>query len=171
MVNTEMPSGQRATACVTLLAESVAQLPCELYRRDAQGGRDRATDHPLYDVIHSQPNQKDTSFEYYEQAGCLRWKVMSSPIQRDGAGYPTELIPVHLRKCACCASDGLPYYQLLDYKDQIPPMRSVHHVMAARWLCGRLAHRHQRRHHRLSDGDRTARLGSVSAWCHHGRGD
>ncbi|KAA1494999.1 phage portal protein, partial [Klebsiella pneumoniae] len=42
-------------ACVTLLAESVAQLPCELYRRDKNGGRQRATDHPVYDLIHSQP--------------------------------------------------------------------------------------------------------------------
>ena len=54
-------------ACVTLLAESVAQLPCELYRRGANGGRERATDHPVYDLIHSQPNKKDTSFEYFEQ--------------------------------------------------------------------------------------------------------
>ncbi|WP_410173418.1 phage portal protein [Enterobacter mori] len=54
-------------ACVTLLAESIAQLPVELYQRDEKGGRRRATDHPLYDVIHSQPNRKDTSFEYYEQ--------------------------------------------------------------------------------------------------------
>ncbi|MDE5192690.1 phage portal protein [Citrobacter freundii] len=45
-------------ACVTLLAESVAQLPCELYRRGANGGRERATDHPVYDLIHSQPNKK-----------------------------------------------------------------------------------------------------------------
>ena len=42
-------------ACVTLLAESVAQLPCELYRRD-DDQRLRATDHPLYDLIHNQPN-------------------------------------------------------------------------------------------------------------------
>ena len=68
MVNTETALGVSALrGCVTLLAESLAQLPCELYRRNDKGGRDRATDHPLYDVIHSQPNRKDTSFEYYEQ--------------------------------------------------------------------------------------------------------
>src|SRR5574344_2067402 len=53
-------------ACVTLLAESVAQLPCELYRRDGDK-RERATDHPLYDLIHNQPNQKDSAFEFNEQ--------------------------------------------------------------------------------------------------------
>ena len=50
--------------CVTLLAESVAQLPCEVYKRDGDQ-RKRALDHPLYDLLHNQPNQKDSSFEYF----------------------------------------------------------------------------------------------------------
>ncbi|MDM3347253.1 phage portal protein [Citrobacter sp. Cf116] len=76
-------------ACVTLLAESVAQLPCELYRRGANGGRERATDHPVYDLIHSQPNKKDTSFEYFEQQqGLLGLEGNCySIIDRDGKGY------------------------------------------------------------------------------------
>ncbi|MCO7246369.1 phage portal protein [Halomonas sp. Mc5H-6] len=132
MVNSETALGISALrGCVTLLAESLAQLPCELYRRDDRGGRDRATDHPLYDVIHSQPNRKDTSFEYYEQGmGHLALEGNEfSLIERDGAGYPTELIPIHPKKVGVLKGpDGLPYYQLLDYKNQILPMRSVHHV-------------------------------------------
>lgn len=134
MVNTETALGVSALrGCVTLLAESLAQLPCELYRRDDKGGRERATDHPLYDVIHSQPNRKDTTFEYYEQSmGHLALEGNEfSLIERDGAGYPTELIPVHPKKVGVLkGQDGLPYYQLLDYKNQILPMRSVHHVKA-----------------------------------------
>lgn len=134
MVNTETALGVSALrGCVTLLAESLAQLPCELYRRDDKGGRERATDHPLYDVIHSQPNRKDTTFEYYEQGmGHLALEGNEfSLIERDGAGYPTELIPVHPKKVGVLkGQDGLPYYQLLDYKNQILPMRSVHHVKA-----------------------------------------
>src|SRR5690606_30801539 len=101
MVNTETALAVGALrACVTLIAESVAQLPCELYRRDDKGGRKRATDHPLYDLIHTQPNRKDTSFEYYEQGMgslCLEGNEFSL-IDRDGAGYPTELIPIHPKK-------------------------------------------------------------------------
>ncbi|MDZ3381182.1 phage portal protein, partial [Klebsiella pneumoniae] len=87
-------------ACVTLLAESVAQLPCELYRRDKNGGRQRATDHPVYDLIHSQPNRKDTSFEYFEQQqGLLGLEGNCySIIERDGKGYPKELIPINPKK-------------------------------------------------------------------------
>ena len=134
MVNTETALGVSALrGCVTLLAESLAQLPCELYRRDDKGGRERAIDHPLYDVIHSQPNRKDTSFEYYEQGmGHLGLEGNEfSLIERDAAGFPTELIPVNPKKMGVLKGpDGLPYYQLLDYKNQILPMRSVHHVKA-----------------------------------------
>lgn len=53
-------------ACVRVLAESVAQLPLEVYRRRKSGGKDRATDHPLYDVLHTRPNYINTSFEFRE---------------------------------------------------------------------------------------------------------
>ncbi|WFM72953.1 phage portal protein [Halomonas sp. CKK8] len=134
MVNTETALAVGALrACVTLLAESVAQLPCELYRRDDNGGRARAVDHPLYDLIHSQPNRKDTSFEYYEQGmGALTLEGNEfSLIDRDGAGYPRELIPVHPKKVRVLKGpDGMPYYQLLEHADEIVPMRMMHHVKA-----------------------------------------
>ncbi len=119
-------------ACVTLLAESVAQLPCELYRRKGDQ-RERATDHPLYDLIHSQPNQKDTAFEFYEQGmGSLGFRGNAySLIDRDGRGYISELIPINPDKVAVLKGpDGLPYYQLLDGSNQILPMRMVHHIKA-----------------------------------------
>ncbi|WP_445923684.1 phage portal protein, partial [Klebsiella pneumoniae] len=117
-------------ACVTLLAESVAQLPCELYRRDKNGGRQRATDHPVYDLIHSQPNRKDTSFEYFEQQqGLLGLEGNCySIIERDGKGYPKELIPINPKKVIVLKGpDGMPYYQLLEV-GEILPMRMMHHV-------------------------------------------
>ena len=52
--------------CVRVLAESVASLPCILYKRRADGGKDRATDHPLYKVLHDQANSWNTAFEYTE---------------------------------------------------------------------------------------------------------
>jgi HK97 family phage portal protein len=52
-------------ACVRLLAESVAQLPLILYRQDGQR-KDRATDDPLYNVLHDQPNPQMTSFVWRE---------------------------------------------------------------------------------------------------------
>lgn len=117
-------------ACVTLLAESVAQLPCELYRRSADGGRTRATDHPVYDLVHSSPNKKDTSFEYFEQQqGLLGLEGNCySIIDRDGKGYPRELIPINPRKVIVLKGpDGMPYYELPEIGETLP-MRLMHHV-------------------------------------------
>ncbi|EAV3687736.1 phage portal protein [Salmonella enterica] len=117
-------------ACVTLLAESVAQLPCELYLRDKSGGRKRAIDHPLYDIIHSQPNKKDTSFEYYEQQqGVLGLEGNSyALIDRTGKGYVSELIPVNPKKVIVMKGpDGMPYYHLPDLGETLP-MRMIHHI-------------------------------------------
>ncbi|MEG2267211.1 MAG: phage portal protein, partial [Acinetobacter sp.] len=117
-------------ACVTLLAESVAQLPCELYRRGANGARKRATDHPVYDLVHSQPNKKDTSFEYFEQQqGLLGLEGNCySIIDRDGKGFPRELIPVNPKKVIVLKGpDGMPYYELPEIGETLP-MRMIHHV-------------------------------------------
>ena len=46
--------------CVTLLAETVAQLPLELFQRRDKGQRDAAINHPLYDVLRYQPNPFQT---------------------------------------------------------------------------------------------------------------
>ncbi|MEV3830203.1 phage portal protein [Aeromonas allosaccharophila] len=117
-------------ACVTLLAESIAQLPCELYQR-SDDSRNKATDHPLYDIIHVCPNLKDTIFEFNEQRmGHLGLRGNSySLIDRDGSGYVTELIPVNPDKIMVLkGSNGLPFYKLLDGSNQILPMRMMHHV-------------------------------------------
>lgn len=52
-------------ACVRVLAESVAQLPYILYRRQGQG-KERALEHPLYRLLKQQPNPEMTSFELRE---------------------------------------------------------------------------------------------------------
>lgn len=47
-------------ACVQSIAETVASLPLILYRR-TDDGRERAPEHPLYRVLHSQPNEWQTA--------------------------------------------------------------------------------------------------------------
>lgn len=86
-------------ACVTLLAESVAQLPCELYRRGANGGRERATDHPVYDLIHSQPNKKTLHLNTLNSSrACLVWRELLLDHRQGRERFPEELIPVNPKK-------------------------------------------------------------------------
>lgn len=53
-------------ACVKVIAESIASLPLILYRRLGEDQRERAKSNPLYEVLHTRPNQWQTSFEFRE---------------------------------------------------------------------------------------------------------
>lgn len=56
-------------ACDRVIADGLAQVPLKLYRSRQGGGADPATDHPLYNVLHSAVNEYLTSFEWRETAG------------------------------------------------------------------------------------------------------
>lgn len=75
-------------ACIKVLAEDVASLPLILYRRMPDGGRERATDHPLYEVLHSRPNPEMTSFTWREttMTHLLTWGNAYSEIAFDALG-------------------------------------------------------------------------------------
>lgn len=55
-----------AGACISIISQSLAAVPLNVYRRTANGGRERATDHPLYGVLHDAPNGVMTAFEARE---------------------------------------------------------------------------------------------------------
>lgn len=53
-------------ACVTILTDTIASLPLPVYRRLAGGGKEKAPEHPLYNILHDQPNPEMTSMEFRE---------------------------------------------------------------------------------------------------------
>lgn len=116
--------------CVTLLAESVAQLPVELYERKKSDDRAPARDHPLYPILKFQPNTWQTPYEYAELKQMmlgLRGNTYSF-IDRDAAGnvlglYPLDTEAVVVRKTPTLE----PVY---DVMGQPIPARNIHHV---RW--------------------------------------
>lgn len=101
-------------ACVRVVSEDVAKLPLILYRRRNDGGKDRATDHPLYQLLGSQPNPRQTSFEWREQQQAhieLRGNAYNY-IDRDGRGRPRLLLPMYPdRTTVLKAEDGTPFYR------------------------------------------------------------
>jgi len=50
--------------CVRIKSEDVGKLPCFLYRKLPDGGKERAVDHPLFNLIRDQPNPYQTAFEF-----------------------------------------------------------------------------------------------------------
>lgn len=72
-------------ACVTILTDTISSLPLLLYRRLPGGGKERADSHPLYRVLHDQPNGEMTSMEWREtMVGHLAlWGNAYCEIERD----------------------------------------------------------------------------------------
>lgn len=56
-------------ACARVIAEGLAQVPCKVFVRAADGSRTEARDHALWDLLHVAPNDWQTSFEFREQIG------------------------------------------------------------------------------------------------------
>ena len=53
-------------SCVRILSEAIAGLPLLLYRYTEDGGKEKVVDHPLYFLIHDEPNTEMTSFVFRE---------------------------------------------------------------------------------------------------------
>jgi len=51
-------------ACIDILSGTLASLPLMLYKRRLDGGKEPAYNHPLYELLHTQPNRYQTSFEF-----------------------------------------------------------------------------------------------------------
>ena len=53
-------------SCVRILSEAVAGLPLHLYKYTDSGGKAMALDHPLYHLLHDEPNPEMSSFVFRE---------------------------------------------------------------------------------------------------------
>lgn len=67
-----------AWACVRLVAGTISSLPLMVYRQGSNG-REVATDHPLYRILHDSPNADQTALNF--------WQFVSAAIELQGNGY------------------------------------------------------------------------------------
>lgn len=115
-------------AAVNLLARTVASLPLVVNRKLAPKGRERDPNHPLYDILHSNANQDQTSFEWREMTQghlCLRGNGYSEIMYDDG-GRVRELVPNHPDKIHPeRAPDGKLWY-IPESGAAIPAARMLH---------------------------------------------
>lgn len=66
------------SACVSLRSETVASLPCQVFRRTADG-READRNHPLYRILHDSPNDDLSAFEF--------WQICEQDLCIDGNFY------------------------------------------------------------------------------------
>ena len=82
-------------ACVRVIAETVASLPFAVYEQDKAGSK-KAIDHPLYRILHDEPNPEMTSFVWREAmlTHLLLWGNSYSQILRAGRGSIIGVYPL-----------------------------------------------------------------------------
>ena len=100
-------------ACVRILAETIASLPLHTYRY-SPGGKEKAQDHPLYHLLHSEPNPEMTSFVFREtlMGHLLLWGNAYAQIIRNGRGAVIALYPLLPNKMVVNRTDqGILFYQ------------------------------------------------------------
>lgn len=89
-------SASAVFACVRNLAEDLAKLPLITYRRLDPTGKERMPEHPLYRVLHDDPNPEMTAFDFRQAvtASAVLWGGGYAEIEMTGRGDVAYLWPI-----------------------------------------------------------------------------
>lgn len=87
--------------CVRVISEAGAMLPWKVYRKNPDGGREELPSHPLYFLLHDEPNDMMTSFTYRENlyGNLLLRGRHYSYVERDSFAKPVALWPLLPNRC------------------------------------------------------------------------
>ena len=100
-------------SCVRILSEAVAGLPLHLYKYTDSGGKAMALGHPLYRLLHDEPNPEMSSFVFREtlMTHLLLWGNAYAQIIRNGKNEIVALYPLMPNKMSVDRDeDGRLYY-------------------------------------------------------------
>ena len=115
-------------SCVRILAEAVAGLPLHLYRYKEDGGKEKAIYHPLYLLLHDEPNPEMSSFVFREtlMTHLLLWGNAYAQIIRNGKGEVIALYPLMPDRMTVDRDrDGKLYYEYTVSTDDAPTVKGT----------------------------------------------
>ncbi len=83
-------------SCVRILSETLAGLPLHVYKYNDSGGKEKYLKHPLYKLLHDEPNPEMTSFAFREtlMSHLLLWGNAYAQIIRNAKGEVISLYPL-----------------------------------------------------------------------------
>lgn len=109
-------------SCVRILSEAVASLPLHVYRY-TETGTEKAADHPIYRLVHDEPNPEMTSFVFREtlMTHLLLWGNAYAQIIRNGKGEVVALYPLMPDRMTVDRDEwGQLYYEYTVSSDDAP---------------------------------------------------
>lgn len=115
-------------SCVRILSEAVAGLPLHFYRYTEDGGKEKAIDHPLYNLLHDEPNPEMTSFIFREtlMTHLLLWGNAYAQIIRNGKNEIIALYPLMPNKMEVSRDkSGQLYYTYVTQPEEAHTMKGT----------------------------------------------
>lgn len=125
-----------AQACARVIAEDIAQLPFKLYQDRTDGGSDPATDHAIYRLIKTKPNDWQTAFELREQIGLHLVLTNDAYIWLNRArGQIVELLPLEPHQVTVTRNGWESSYEIkLSEGEKIPlSKKDIWHIRGPSW--------------------------------------
>lgn len=124
-------------ACVNLISQTIAALPLVLYK-NVNSGKEKATYHSLYSILHDLPNKDTISFDFWQMliVNLLLTGDGIAVIQRNGDGQITELrnVPSGAVTIYKNTVTGEKYYQITESgKDYKYYPENIFHVQGMRF--------------------------------------
>ena len=114
-------------SCVRILAEAVAGLPLQLFHYTEDGGKEKAVDHPLYLILHDEPNPEMSSFVFREtlMTHLLLWGNAYAQVIRNGKGEIVALYPLMPNKMRVDRDEhGHLFYEYQVSQEDAPTMKT-----------------------------------------------
>lgn len=112
-------------SCVRILSETVAGLPLHVYRYNNSGSKEKDLKHPLYKLLHDEPNPEMTSFAFREtlMSHLLLWGNAYAQIIRNARGEVIALYPLMPNKMMVDRdSNGCLYYRYQKSSEDSPTL-------------------------------------------------
>lgn len=112
-------------ACVRILSETIASLPLHTYKY-TDIGKEKATNHSIYHLLHDEPNPEMTSFVFREtlMSHLLLWGNAYAQIIRDGRGKVIALYPLMPDRMTVDRNKKGEIYYLYNKDGQNYPLRN-----------------------------------------------
>ena len=108
-------------SCVRILAEAIAGLPLHVYEYKSDGAKEKAIKHPLYLLLHDEPNPEMSSFVFREtlMTHLLLWGNAYAQIIRNGKNEVVALYPLMPNKMTVDRDEkGQLYYEYQHSNDE-----------------------------------------------------
>ena len=114
-------------SCVRILSEAIASLPLNTFVYTENGGKEKAISHPLYHLLHDEPNPEMSSFIFREtlMTHLLLWGNAYAQVIRKGKGEVIALYPLMPdRMTVDRDKNGHLYYKYTKSNEDAPTMEN-----------------------------------------------